>query len=509
MTRIPRAWTRTAMSICTNCAAPISARPLTLESLRARLDELELLLKALNTERNLLLAESRAVTYPVLTLPNEITTQIFLHCVEDAKRPDGHSRPIPADSPLLLTRVCRSWRAIALNTPALWSQVAVRNGLSPEILNMWLQHATPLPMDLYILLNNPELSSPLVDLCLAHAKYWRNVSFCIPSIEYLRLKDAFDHPELDLPLLSEVKFSFTHASSADRWSDAILAIRRAPALKKVEVLTPPKTIPITVDWSQLTHLRHLTGVRIGTCLEILAQCLALEELVLETYCDEDLDKASIVSLYRDTPIILPHLRQFSCLLQNAQSPLLYLTLPALVDLTTRYNGVEATTTILSAFFRRSAPPLRRIQLSVDGFPVDALLQTLDVLPSSVETAEFSLGRNENSLSQLLGALAIESSTGWGFRAIPALRKLCLHLQMGPIEPSQYEALLALLRVRPRVVHVEAHHRLRVVGPDWGISKPPKAVVDAFREMGVSRGLRVKVRVLGMMSRHLKVWNFGA
>ncbi|KAF7290381.1 F-box domain-containing protein [Mycena chlorophos] len=500
------------MSICSNCAAPTPARSSTLESLRARLDELDLLLKALNTERNLLLAESQAVTYPVLTLPNEITTQIFLHCVESDKHSDGHSRPNPADSPLLLTRVCSSWRAVALNTPALWSQVAVRNELPPEILTAWLQHATPLPLDLYIFLNNPEPSSPLIDVCIAHAKYWRIVSCCVPSIEYLRLKDAFDHPELDLPLLSEVKFSFTHSSSADRWSDEILAVRRAPALKKLEVLTPPQTLAVLVDWSQLTHLRHLTGVRIGTCLEILAQCLALEELALETYCDEDLDKASIVSFYRDTPIILPHLRQLSCLLQNAQSPLLYLTLPALVDLTTRYNGVEATATILSAFFRRSAPPLRRIHLSVDDFPIDALLQTLDVLPSSVETAEFSLGRNENSLSQLLGALAIESSRGWGFRAIPALRKLFLHLQVGPIEPPQYEALLALLRVRSQVVHVEVHHRLRVVGPDWGIEKPSKAVVEAFRELGVSRGLQVKVRVLGMISRPFrqpKVWNFGA
>ncbi|KAJ7129240.1 hypothetical protein C8R44DRAFT_533755, partial [Mycena epipterygia] len=58
-----------------------------------------------------------AITYPVLTIPLEITAEIFVHCLPTTRRSDVLN---PEEAPLLLTHVCRAWREIAISTPSLW-----------------------------------------------------------------------------------------------------------------------------------------------------------------------------------------------------------------------------------------------------------------------------------------------------------------------------------------------------------------------------------------------------
>ncbi|KAJ7703692.1 hypothetical protein B0H17DRAFT_901456, partial [Mycena rosella] len=54
--------------------------------------------------------------YPVLTLPNEITSRIFI----DYLASHGRIRPFMRTAPLLLAQICRPWREIALSTCKLW-----------------------------------------------------------------------------------------------------------------------------------------------------------------------------------------------------------------------------------------------------------------------------------------------------------------------------------------------------------------------------------------------------
>ncbi|KAJ7757576.1 hypothetical protein B0H16DRAFT_1314453 [Mycena metata] len=67
------------------------------------------------------------IIYPVLTLPPEILSNIFMECL--------HTPPALEDSqkygpnlnlaPLLPLQVCRTWREIALSTPGLWDSLHV------------------------------------------------------------------------------------------------------------------------------------------------------------------------------------------------------------------------------------------------------------------------------------------------------------------------------------------------------------------------------------------------
>ncbi|KAJ7700511.1 hypothetical protein B0H17DRAFT_925554, partial [Mycena rosella] len=56
------------------------------------------------------------VIYPVLTLPTEITSRIFVHCLPKHRR----VRPSPTTPPLTLAQICRHWREVALSTCQLW-----------------------------------------------------------------------------------------------------------------------------------------------------------------------------------------------------------------------------------------------------------------------------------------------------------------------------------------------------------------------------------------------------
>ncbi|KAJ6589949.1 hypothetical protein DFH09DRAFT_1140504 [Mycena vulgaris] len=66
--------------------------------------------------------------FPSFSLPPEITQQIFGACLPDAgSRPTKRSQ----QAPLLLTQICKEWRAIALDTPQLWQSITVNDSTRP------------------------------------------------------------------------------------------------------------------------------------------------------------------------------------------------------------------------------------------------------------------------------------------------------------------------------------------------------------------------------------------
>ncbi|KAJ7177100.1 hypothetical protein C8R46DRAFT_48468, partial [Mycena filopes] len=57
--------------------------------------------------------------YPVLTLPNEVVSEIFLQTV------DGFTSLRGRASPVYLGHICQRWRDIVLSTPSLWSSMGI------------------------------------------------------------------------------------------------------------------------------------------------------------------------------------------------------------------------------------------------------------------------------------------------------------------------------------------------------------------------------------------------
>ncbi|KAJ7187195.1 hypothetical protein C8R46DRAFT_879945, partial [Mycena filopes] len=93
------------------------------------------------------------IVYPVLTLPNEITSTIFVACLPIfvACLPShGRVRPSPQTAPLLLAQVCGHWREVALATTELWSSFDLASAYpgSFRLLESWISRAKRSPLSL-------------------------------------------------------------------------------------------------------------------------------------------------------------------------------------------------------------------------------------------------------------------------------------------------------------------------------------------------------------------------
>ncbi|KAJ7934899.1 hypothetical protein B0H13DRAFT_1591279, partial [Mycena leptocephala] len=118
---------------------------LTASEIRSRLLEIEKQEERLRVERKHLRESLDSIVYPIFTLPLEITSEIFIHCVR------GNTR----HGPLLVASVCKAWRTIALTTPALWSEFhgskfggSMGRGNPVNLLQCWLPRAGSRPLTL-------------------------------------------------------------------------------------------------------------------------------------------------------------------------------------------------------------------------------------------------------------------------------------------------------------------------------------------------------------------------
>ncbi|KAJ7161205.1 hypothetical protein C8R46DRAFT_1353812 [Mycena filopes] len=214
--------------------------------------------------------------YPVLTLPDEITSEIFLHSIP----------PLPAFpnltgkfSPTILTRICRQWREIAIATPALWRAISVgriaRSALERRIAQLWLDRSRCCPLHIQI---TDKGGSELMPQCVAVIEQrarWEyitvdltefreplpNLGGSMPLLRHLKVHLGYDRPLLDVPPFPDV-----------------------PLLRSAN-LDESAALRISLPWSRLTSLT------LGYCLlsiisPILQQTSSLIHCDLDLYTDE-------------------------------------------------------------------------------------------------------------------------------------------------------------------------------------------------------------------------------
>ncbi|KAF7335598.1 F-box domain-containing protein [Mycena venus] len=130
-----------------------------LEEDRARVADIEAQIRVLEHSISVLRAQKALVqerldsyTYPVLTLPNEITSEIFIHFLPTYPLYPPLTGLL---SPNLLAQICRTWREIALATPALWSAISLsfysrHYKQESHISQMWLDRSGCRPLSIKI-----------------------------------------------------------------------------------------------------------------------------------------------------------------------------------------------------------------------------------------------------------------------------------------------------------------------------------------------------------------------
>ncbi|KAJ7458394.1 hypothetical protein B0H11DRAFT_187071 [Mycena galericulata] len=177
----------------TNCNANLRAQLAELDSAisehRLRIQELEDIRKPIQQELN-------RVVYPVLTLPPEITSDIFCQCLPLREWNSTYSFDTH-EAPLLLLQVCATWRSIAISTPRLWAHLhlyirkpPIRKGIE-AVVEEWLSRAgsSPLSFSLNELEDGfgPDIVGTLVR---RHASHFQSVAFRLTKHHFIKLEGA-------------------------------------------------------------------------------------------------------------------------------------------------------------------------------------------------------------------------------------------------------------------------------------------------------------------------------
>ncbi|KAK7026248.1 F-box domain-containing protein [Favolaschia claudopus] len=309
---------------------PDSASNPSNSSLRNRLTELSFQIEELYSQIERLEAKRKsiataldAIVYPILSLPVDITTEIFVHYFDDLL--DASKLQVPVFNldkachagPLRLSHVCKEWRSIAFEMPSLWNRVQASLFSKKDfrkLLECWLPR-TGSHM-LFLDLTDYEYRTTLLFPSLAsYSSRWRafRCSLNIP------ISFPIDTIQGRIPLLRELHVC---SSSESFEGHAITAFSEAPELRKVQLYRLPPGL-ISLPWAQLTHLT-LLGQSIAHGIEVLHQTPNLEELSL------DLRHHSGEIAAAPTPVILHHVRKLSLPSEFRISKFLhYFTLPAL------------------------------------------------------------------------------------------------------------------------------------------------------------------------------------
>ncbi|KAF7349672.1 F-box domain-containing protein [Mycena sanguinolenta] len=133
----------------------------------------------------------QGIAYPILSLPTEIIARIFVECLPENSR----RRFSRKHAPLLLMRVCRRWRDIALSTSELWNFLRIRClNVSPSsdktmvrrgaLSTPWLSRAQSRPLSLTIYLDRKFFEGREVHDDISGAEQL-DISAVLPRLERL------------------------------------------------------------------------------------------------------------------------------------------------------------------------------------------------------------------------------------------------------------------------------------------------------------------------------------
>ncbi|KAJ7661589.1 hypothetical protein DFH06DRAFT_376752 [Mycena polygramma] len=370
------------------------------QSLRDRLAEIDAQLAVLQAERRNIQKRLNSLRYPVLTLPFEVTSEIFTHCLpRDVKNSEpifNFSRDrLPAA--LLLSQICRSWRHVALTTPKIWAifrlpvgyRLSVDNTLAPRQsrhLAEWVGRVRSSPFsffldrtDIYYGARGSQHLHPTILHIISLSSQWLEVHLRLTHAD-LVTEGFRSGLRGRLPSLQTLRIKTGGSSET-----VVDAFEHAPNLRTV-VLDGLRPTSILLPWYQLTHF---TGTSLDDldCFEVLRSAVSLVECRLSG-AQGDVD---------DTELLPPHLGLEVLYLTGyclCSDLLFILTLPALLELDFDDGNGNECHKEFTEFLSRSRPPLHRLsihrgyQLLVHGVPLLLHLAVLEINLSVAEMADF-------------------------------------------------------------------------------------------------------------------------
>ncbi|KAJ7755841.1 hypothetical protein B0H16DRAFT_1690067 [Mycena metata] len=347
-----------------------------LVELDAQIIEQDRVLRDLQQTRIAVERELReTATYPILTLPVEITAEIF-HRLPLQVGELGLQRNM---APLSLTAVCRSWRGIALSTPTLWSTMSISfNDIPPTVvaqpglvelfITQWLRRSGECPLSLTLTLRRTRRRGHEVHFPISRVR--AIVHQCAHRIQNLDL-DLGDNNTMESLELHSLSF---------------------PLLQAANVCCDVGIETRVFSSAPLLHSLHLRGDGvIATRLHLPWQQLLIFEgsisnLDLFVVAPNLVDVKCHWAGGDSNPGMITHsrIKSFAVTDSAYDKILQYLTLPALQHLDLSEGH---TYDFLGSFLERSSPPLISLRVQADDRGLTQWHQALVHVATTLEDIE--------------------------------------------------------------------------------------------------------------------------
>ncbi|KAJ7641161.1 hypothetical protein FB45DRAFT_353093 [Roridomyces roridus] len=275
----------------------------------AEIHQLEQRLHALQTEQESCQSRLDVYKYPVLTLPNEITSEIFIHFLP----PYPLCTPMTGlNSPTSLTHICGKWREIALATPKLWRAISACYTYSEgerlaRVAQTWLERSGSCPLSFQMGACHPQYWPEF----LLHRQRWQHVQLELASEDVVLIKGPM--PLLETLSLVVDDYDYTHPATSSRDFPLLRAVT-------LDVAHHGNWLPV----SQLTSLTFEQVEPANYYLPLLQDAVNLVRLHLID-CDTDVPPQRILKFDRLETLVLVS----SYLLGSASQIFETFTFPAL------------------------------------------------------------------------------------------------------------------------------------------------------------------------------------
>ena len=393
---------------------PRVASKASIPHLREALSSLDSKMASLMSQREVLeshLAQAVRLQSPVQRLPCEILASIFITGVFGADDED----PLMVSTLML---VCRYWADVALNTPMLWSSIAVSTHDSLEKARRKLQRSKSCPLDITVNFSPRQEQSGGVTESVIHAMdlvrpaLWRTKSFRLSVPNRPQAHAALLRCREDAPLLESLSIRIFHSMQEDHYSNPPLPLfnGHTPRLHScsftsfnfawdIQVVSRLRILKLGGYWNGFSP-------SVPTLLRILGECPQLEEFALRNLSDTDTDvgnhdqgrTAKLVHLPRlvKASFYYAGIMRMRILLNQMSFPALQtLELCYLDDLTPLFERLKQQS--LTSF------PLRHLRIESSFFNELKFVNLLSRLPSLVALELVDCEDASSHLLQVVGA----------------------------------------------------------------------------------------------------------
>ncbi|KAF5366161.1 hypothetical protein D9758_005774 [Tetrapyrgos nigripes] len=364
----------------------------------------------------------------VITLPVEITREIFSYCCTPGLSVEGRNISAPT---LILSQTCMTWKAVALGVPELWSEFSLsidrdHPRTTEDLVDTYLSRSasSPLTLSVSAVPGDEDDEGEYYFKCLwtilesmfGNSHRWKSASFNFGEALLYKF-DLFLHPEPEstsserlYPRLKALTIITTFGSVGD--SEVLSGIwKHAPVLQSLCIEGYDEDSPLLFSSELLQSLRFCNSCpSLANAFQLLTNCPNLQEFYF-----------TIEHLEEDDDVLSPsfthsQLRSLSCEVPSHDlcNLLSSFTFPSLTSLNLGLSIIVGSETFsvfspMKDMFQRSGCSLRVLKLATGGLfaSTEELIEILSLTPT---VTDFVL-----NVSEQLNLLSIEFFQSLSFR----------------------------------------------------------------------------------------------